>query len=52
MISHDIKIIKLLLDYGANVNYVNHINQTALSVHTKYSHTEIVELLFSHGAKY
>ena len=45
------KVVKLLLDKGANVNMKNRDGQTALDVAQEKGHKEIVKILKAHGAK-
>lgn len=46
----DIKLVKLLLDYKANVNTITDSGWTALRAATEGGHTDIVELLLSNRA--
>ena len=43
-------IAKLLLQKGANVNFVNNLNQTALMKAAEGGNVEVVNLLLEHGA--
>lgn len=46
-----LEIAKLLIEHGANVNAKNIYDQTPLSVAEKAKHTDMIQLLKSHGAK-
>jgi len=44
----DYKIVKLLIDNGANVNHVNDIGCTALSIACQYGYSDVVKLLLEY----
>ncbi len=48
--SRDIHIITLLLSNGANVNYKNALNESAILISSFNGYVEIVNLLLSNGA--
>ncbi|MBN1393368.1 MAG: ankyrin repeat domain-containing protein [Sedimentisphaerales bacterium] len=45
------ELVKLLLDYGANVNAKDQKGQTALDIATEKGYTDVAEVLRKHGAK-
>jgi ankyrin repeat protein len=46
----NIELVKLLLEYGADVNSKDDDGYTPLSIACKYKNTELVKLLIEHGA--
>lgn len=42
------QIVKLLIDNGANVNHINNIGCTALSIACQYGYSDVVKLLLEH----
>ncbi len=46
----DVRTVKLLLKYGANVNYINKYGQTALQAAAYHGGYHTVKLLLKHGA--
>jgi ankyrin repeat protein len=47
-----LRLTKLLLDHGADVNHVNNDGWTALIIASETGHEEIVQVLLDHGAGY
>ncbi|MGB1361321.1 MAG: ankyrin repeat domain-containing protein [Alphaproteobacteria bacterium] len=48
----DIRVIKLLIKHGADVNYVDSKGFAPLDIARRFKRTDIVNLLKQHGAKY
>jgi uncharacterized protein len=46
----NVAIVRLLLEYGADVNGRGHDGKTALMMAAMFNRTEIVDLLLAHGA--
>lgn len=44
----DYKVVKLLIDNGANVNHINDIGCTALSIACQYGYSDVVKILLEH----
>ena len=48
---NDIKLVKLLISAGCNVNVVNKVGETALHIAVKGGQLELIHLLIKAGCK-